>query len=341
MICWRIFVGVCLLGIAVSIEPAVADTYQVILRGKVVMQDGSPPPTTAGIQRICSDAQGSAPGPVTNKKGEYLWRMDADNMLTRACRLEATLAGYVSTSIDISAINGFLSSTKDLPPLVLSIKGGDPRSINSMDSDVPASARSAWKTAMKAVDTGNLPDISTQLKAVVAAAPKFARGWHTLGIALDAEQMFAEARDAYTHATDLDPKMLVAWITLSRVDILTKDWDGASKAADMAIKLDVKRMYPEVYLHRAVARYELKDLDGAEASAKESLRLDQKKKGFRAEFVLGRTLAAKGDLAGAREHIAKYLELDPNPPDVELIRGYLEMIGKPEAASVNPSLELP
>ena len=267
MISLRALTVLCFLGTAIFSAPAAADTYQVILRGKVVMQDGSPPPGTAGIQRICSDAQGSAPGPITNKKGEYLWRMDADNMLTRVCRLEATLTGYVSTAIDISDLSGYISTTKDLPPLVLSVKGGDPRTINSMDSDVPPSARTAWKAGMKAVDASNLPEVSVQLKAVVAAAPKFARGWHTLGIALETQQMLPEARDAYIHATDLDPKMLVSWVTLSRVDVLTKDWDGASKAADMAIKLDLKKMYPEVYLHRAVARYELKDLDCAEASS--------------------------------------------------------------------------
>ena len=58
--------------------------------------------------------------------------------------------------------------------------------------------------------------------------------------------------------------------------------------------------------------------------------------------MLGRTLAAKGDAAGAGEHIAKYLELDPATPTTLIsIRGYLGVIGKPEAAGINPDLELP
>ncbi len=67
----------------------------------------------------------------------------------------------------------------------------------------------------------------------------------------------------------------------------------------------------------------------------------QTKELARAEFVMGRILAAKGDTAGAREHIAKYLALSPKTPDAELIQGYLGVIGKPEAAGVNPDLELP
>jgi predicted negative regulator of RcsB-dependent stress response len=336
MISARVCAVLCLFGSIAS-----ADTYQVILRGKVVMQDGSAPPSTAGVQRLCSDSYGDAPGPITNKKGEYLWRMDVDNMLTRTCRLEATLPGYVSTSLDISDLNGFISSARELPPLVLHLKGSDPRTIVNSDSDVPSAARAPWKAAMQAVNSGNVADAANQLKLVVAAAPKFARGWHSLGIAYETEQMLPEARDAYTHATDADPKLLISWVTLSRMDVLVKDWSGAAKAADTAIKLDLKHMYPEVYLHQAVARYELKDLQGAESSATQALQLDAKERKFRGEFVMGRILAAKGDTAGAKTHISKYLALDPSAPDKDLLKGYLEVLGKPEAAGINPDLELP
>ena len=111
------------------------------------------------------------------------------------------------------------------------------------------------------------------------------------------------------------------------------------------IKVDSKHVYPEVYLHQAVARYGLKDLDGAKTSAEEALqeavRPDQKKKAARAELVLGKVYAAKGDYAAAREHISKYLALDPNTPDIDLIKAYLQVVGKPEGAGVDPDLELP
>src|SRR5215471_12709329 len=127
--------------------PVAGDTYQLILRGKVAMPDGSPPPKSVGIERVCSDTQGSAPGPVTDKKGEYLWRMEVDPMRTRTCRLRATLAGYASTEIDISALNSY--SNTDLPPLMLSARGADPNTIQVLDSEIPSKAQPAWKAAMK------------------------------------------------------------------------------------------------------------------------------------------------------------------------------------------------
>jgi hypothetical protein len=63
-------------------------------------------------------------------------------------------------------------------------------------------------------------------------------------------------------------------------------------------------------LHRAFALYALKDLDGALASVEEVLKLDPQHKRPREEYVLGRVLKAKGDTAGAQEHMAQYLKLD-------------------------------
>lgn len=337
----RLLAGVSFIASIAALQPASGDTYKVILRGKVVMADGSPAPAGVGIQRSCSDTYGDAPGPVTNKKGEFLWQMDFDNMVMRACRLEAQLKGYASSSLDISDINGFISSDKALPPLVLYSKAADPRVIKEDTDDVPAAAKGAWKDVVKALNAGNVQEVANQLMKVVAAAPKFARGWDSLGIAYETLLLSAEARDAYKHATELDPKMTAAFVTLSREDVLTKDWQGAVTAADTAIKLDVKHQYPEVYLHRAAAEYELKNLDAAETDAKRLLDLKYQERKFRGELVLGEILAAKGDTTGAKTHISKYLDLAKTPPDTDSIKAYLDALGKPEAAAIQIDPEQP
>src|SRR5665213_769202 len=84
------------------IESATADVYPVILHGKVVMEDGSAPPIVVAIERICSDDYGSAPGPLTNKQGEYIWSMDIDPWESRKCVIRATHAGYTSSEVEVS-----------------------------------------------------------------------------------------------------------------------------------------------------------------------------------------------------------------------------------------------
>jgi tetratricopeptide (TPR) repeat protein len=320
------------------ISAASAQTYSLIVRGKVTMQDGTPLPKPVGIQTICSDLQGSAPGPLTDKKGDYLWRMDVDPMRTRVCYLSATLPGYVSSRIDISNLKGYLSTTADLPPIVLRPEIPDPGTIVDSESEIPQKAKTTWKAAMKAVDAGNLQEAQKQLQTVTETSPKFARGWHTLGIIDQALHRTADARDAWQHAIDADPKFFAAYVMLARISIKNNDWPNAKKAADALIKMDTKQTYPEIYLHQAVARLKSKDLDGAESAARDAA---QKYQIPRAEFVLGRVAEAKGDIAGAREHIAKYIAMDPTAADIEQIKAFLLVIGKPEGAGTDPNPELP
>src|SRR5215831_20955047 len=115
------------LGLVALASTSLSETYPLIVRGKVTMKDGAPPPKPVGIQRICTDIQGSAPGPLTGKNGDYLWRMDVDPMRTRRCWLQAELSGYVSTRIEISNLNGYTSTSVDLPPIILGPAIPDPK----------------------------------------------------------------------------------------------------------------------------------------------------------------------------------------------------------------------
>src|SRR5690348_5533711 len=47
-------------GLLLAIQPVSAEVYSLIVKGKVTMPDGTPPPFSVGIERICSDLAGSA-----------------------------------------------------------------------------------------------------------------------------------------------------------------------------------------------------------------------------------------------------------------------------------------
>jgi Tfp pilus assembly protein PilF len=335
----RLIFGLCpLVAFFCLIPSAVADTYPVILHGKVVMQDGSPPPVIMGIERVCSDVQGDAPGTVTDKKGEYIWRMDIDPLEARDCQIRATHTGYTSTRVEVSGVDT-THTTLELPPIVVTASAANPYAI-IMGSGVPGRAKKDWDEAMKALDNGpDFAEAARHLEAAVAAAPKFAPAWHALGIVDERLKKQPDAKAAYEHAVEADPKLVQPYVTLLRVSIKLKDWDGARKAAVALLKVDPKHAYPEVYLHEAVAQYGLKDYNGAEESVQEAIRLDPAHKRPRAEYVLGRILEAKGDTSGAKEHMAAYLKLDPAPPDVDLVKGHMDLIGKPGGADVEPELE--
>jgi Tfp pilus assembly protein PilF len=333
----RVLLCASLIAAIFATKPLQANTYPIILKGTVTMEDGSPPPVTVGIERICSDNSGSAPGPITNKKGEYQWRMEIDPLATRACFIRATHAGYTSTTIEVQGLDT-TKTVATLPPLVLSPFVSDPAAIRASEDNIPSRSKSAFSAAMKALDSSNFAEAARQLQAALMSSPKFVQGWHALGVVEERLNELAKAREAFEHAIKADPKMLEAYVMLARVEIKTKDWEGASKTADALIKADPKKTYPEIYLHRAVARYGLKDLDGAAASVQEAIHLDPKHKNPRSEYVFGRIMEAKGDSNAAREHMSKYLELEPNAADLDIVRAHLQNLGKGESAGVEPEL---
>lgn len=348
MVSVRLFLAVTMTAGALAVvEPAMADTYTVIMQGNVVMVDGSPPPKTAGIERVCSDSQGSAPGPITDKKGHYLWRQDLDPMLTRVCYLQATLAGFISTRIDISnmSLSSFTGSSneKTLPDLVLSPRdSGDAEKVVLISkSDAPGKARPLYEAALKALDANNTDEGIKQLQLAVQAAPKFADGWNILGALYERQTMFMEARDALEHALEANPKLVSPYLRIARISNKLGDWDAATKAEDALLKVD-KRFYPEIYLQQAITRTQLKDYAGAEESAKTALGLDPKHQHVnRAEYVLGRIALEKGDLAAAKQHIASYMSMDPTAPDIEKIQVELNNLGSKDVEALKISLERP
>jgi cytochrome c-type biogenesis protein CcmH/NrfG len=327
-----------LLAVFASYQRAAANTYKIILKGKVMMEDGTPPPFTLAVERYCSDSFGSGPGPLTNRKGEYVWQLEVDPLATKACFLRATHAGYTSTSIDVGSLD-VTKTVIELPPVTISTAVPDPYALIVSENNLTGKTKSPWNAAMKALDNSNFAEAASQLQTAVSNSPKFAEGWHALGVVDERLQKQADARQAYEHAIDANPKLLVPYVTLARLCLKTKDWDCTIKTADSLNKADAKKLYPEIYLHRAVAQYQTKDLAGAESSVQDYLKLDPKHKKPRAEYVLGRILEAKGDAAGAKEHMAKYLELDPGATDKSAVQAHLQSLGQSGATAPDPELE--
>ena len=322
-----------------------SDYYTLILQGNIVMPDGSPPPKTAGIERVCSDIQGSAPGPLADKMGHYLWRMELAPADTRSCFLRATIPGLTSTRVSLDTL-GLAEYRQgkviNLPNIVLSPRdSGEPRSLSLIAEDeAPGKAKAPYKAASKALDANNDAEGAKQLELAVKAVPKFADGWNMLGAIYERENMLMEAREALQHAIEANPKLTSPYLRLARVSNELGDWDAAAKNEDALLKLE-PRLYPEVYLQQGITRFEQKNTAGAEESLNKALTMDPAHKLSRAEYVLGMIALSKGDVNGAKEHIARYMMLDPTTPDIERIQVQLDNLGKPESNTLKITLWRP
>ena len=149
-----------LVAIAAAISvPAPASADTLYLRGKVTLEDGSPPGKMVLIERAC---HGTSPTIVATagKSGEYLWRAEGDSMgldiFTMGvgeCTLRAVLLGYRSTTIDL--MDRSVLREPRLPVLVIAPKR--PGTDVEFDSAtaIPRAVRKAWTNAEKALRAGN------------------------------------------------------------------------------------------------------------------------------------------------------------------------------------------
>ena len=131
---------------------------------------------------------------------------------------------------------------------------------------------------------------------------------------------------------------MVSYVALARLQVREKDWDGVLKTTVAGIPQDKNIIFPEMFLHQAVAHYYKKDLAAAETAANAALNPKAKQSAPRAEYVLGRILEAKGDTAGAKQHMTKYLELAQSPEDLAQVKAHIDAMGTPGAPE--PELEL-
>ena len=361
----------------ISMAPP-ASAQALFLRGKVQMEDGSPPGKMVSISRVCTGNNPRIVATASGKTGDYLWRAEATELgvgavgggmggteaadillagghLTNSaggtdalkasgfgvadCVLRAELSGYRSNSIEIS--DPSLLREPRLPALVLTRNSAGANVDVDDTGSIPRPVRKTWDLAEKAMFAENWPEAERQLQAVTATDPKFRFGWVALGLTYNNEQKGKEARDAYRRAVDLNPKQLSTQLMLVRANLSCQDWEEASRTAAVLIAADVRRRYLEAYLDEAIARYHLRDMDGAEARVKELLQLDRAHQLPRAEYVLGLILEYRKNIDSAREHMQKYLEMEPRASDAPAARARLENLGKAQAAAPESEIDAP
>jgi Ca-activated chloride channel homolog len=338
-----------------------ASAEQLLLRGKVALQDGSAPPAGVTIERACA---GSPPmkKASTDAKGQYYWHVQDNEIPTDlsssgdsrfgqlgesnwiqgvgatavACRLQARSPGFVSSSINLANLSWSLNPEL---PLITLYRQGTQEFSDIAAIAVPSSAETAWGRAAKAMQSKYWAEAEKQLRIAVQAAPKFVDGWNTLAAVCQNEKNVTCEREAARQAIAIAPKQLDARIRLMRLEMDQKEWQSAAAAATALLQADTSHAHPEAYSSDAIIRFHLRDLDGALHSAAEAVRLDPTHIYPDSERVLGMLLEAKADYPAAATHLRKYLELDTKASDAAEIRTRIDNLGKSPAGELSTILD--
>ena len=303
-----------------------AGSTPIFLTGRVVLDDGTPPPDPVGIERVCHGAVraagytdskgqfsipfGMAPGPNT-KRG--IGELDLS-----ACDLRASLEGYKSNEVSLAGRQAM--DNPDVGTLVLHrYAQGEGNTVSSTSLAAPKEAANAQQRGREAARKEKWDEARKQFEKAVQIYPKYASAWCELGRTLEELQNESGAWNAYQRAIASDERFIPPYVRVAELELKRRDWAGAIEMADHVVKLDPND-FPSVYLYRSYAQFSLRDLEGAEKSARQVLDLDKDHRFPAADHLLGLLLAQRGDLSGAAAHLRAYLRLAPNAPDAAVAR---------------------
>jgi len=338
------------------------DRQQVMfMSGKVVMDDGTPPPDFVMIERVCNgsprpegytdakgrfsiqlgqntamfaDASTSGSDPAFGSRGmgggaggRNMGGMGAGGMgqnRLMGCELRATLAGFRSEVVDLSQRR--YMDNPDVGTIILHrLAKVEGYTFSGTTAFAPKDARKAYDKGREAVKKQKWDDAQKEFEKAVASYPKFAVAWSELGMVYQSQSKLEDAKRAYGESIKADAKLITPYAQLMRIAAGENKWDEAAEYGSKAIKLN-PYLSPDVYFISGVAHYQAKKIDAAEEYARQAVKLDEKHRNPKSNYLLGVILAEKNDLPGAADAMRSYLKYSPDAQDADKVKQQLTAI---------------
>jgi tetratricopeptide (TPR) repeat protein len=321
--------------------PGMSDIARpVFLSGRVLLEDGSPPPERVTIDRVCVGSP--IPEGYTDSKGNFSFELgkrmgvqidastntavDTPSAISSrngrgggassiplsgpqagfserdlmSCELRVSLPGYTAAPVILAGRR--LLDKPDLGNIILHpVKGVTGYTFSATTGLATKDARKSFDKGTELLDKRKFADAQKELEKAVAASPKFAAAWSSLGSARLGQGNSAGAMEAMYGQTNA--------------------WPDVARESQRVIELNPVQ-FPQAYFYNAAAHMNLKNYDQAEKSAREAIRLDEQHRYPRAEYLLGLLTAQKGAYAEA----------------AQLLRGYAAKVQGPDLEAANKQL---
>lgn len=337
----------------------------IFLQGKVMTENGTPPPESAVIELVCNGQP--RPQGYTDSKGRFSFQLGQNqNLMADAsygsgsdlggpsmdrmgrssssnfptapgtrnyserdlmgCELRANLPGYRSEPVNLSGRR--VLDNPDVGTILLRKLGNVEGFTYSLTSaSAPKDAKKAYEKGVEAGKKGKFPDAETQLQKAVELYPKYAVAWNELGRAQEAQNKLEDAQKSYQQAVQADDRYISPYLQIAQIALREKKWPEVIETTNRVIKLD-PYSYPGAYYLNAVANLQEQKLDAAEKSARETIKLDRDHKFLKIGHVLGVILAQKQDYAGALVEMKSYLAQRPDGSDADFVRKQIAELEK-------------
>ena len=262
---------------------------------------------------------------TTRKDGSYGFIV---NDATLFYDLKMEKEGYVGinlakqkfSTIDVTVMpNQSMLKTSEAPaaarPAAGPAKGAAPPSSSEQ-------AAVAYNAAVDLLNAGDKPGAEAKFKEAVAKSPDLPQAWHALAIIAYDNKDWAKTLEYGQKALDLDPTL---------TDLYGRMKDAADKAGDKKASAEWQKKYdevnadsPEVLYNKGVEAWNKKKAKDAEEFFTKAV--TAKPEFAMAHYQLGMVSLNLKKNAAAKEHLQKYIELDPKGPEAETAKEILSML---------------
>lgn len=327
-----------------------------VLSGRFTLDDGSAPPERVRVELTCNSI--ARPQGWTDAKGNFSVQLGINNpdeladlsyakaveqppsgmaqavgappsidVIPRdlaGCELSGVLPGYRSKVVLLTGHRRL--DSPDVGTIVLHrLANVEGLTTSATTALAPATARKALDRATQAIKKRNPDEALKELKKAVEMYPKYALAWFDLGRVHESRKHFKEAAEAYRHSVEADDRYLYPYERLYILTASQEQWPQVLELTSRVIRLDPYD-FPRAYYFSAIANLNLNDLDAAEKSAREAVKLDSAANP-RAGYVLGVILARKQNLTEASDLLRAYLKV-ANATEVDMVKRQLAELEK-------------
>jgi tetratricopeptide (TPR) repeat protein len=329
----------------------------VFLSGKLMTEDGTPPPESATIELYCNGR--TRPFGYSDSKGRFNITLGGQQpMMVGAdasmgslnegfdgrsggfggmgggpgsmgiterelmgCELRAVLPGYLSENVQLSG-RRFMDNP-DLGTILMRRLGKvEARTVSMTSATAPKDARKAFEKGLDRNKKQKFDEAQINLAKAVSMHPQYAEAWYEMGLAYEGLKKPDEAADAFKKAIEADPKYVKPHLSMLGVSLASNNWQTVLDSSATVLKLD-PYSYPQAWFFNSLAHLQLQHYDDAEKSARETIKMDRDKRYPKVHHILGIALANKNDFKAAAGSLKSYLDMNPNGRDSELVKKQL------------------
>ncbi len=320
--------------------------------GKVMLDDGTPPPEPVTILRVCNGQR--RPETYTDSKGRFSFHFGGNPSLAMSdasvsgsemggfgndpfstgpgggsgggnmgpaglgqvdltgCDLKAELPGFRSEVVSLGRRSVF--DNPDVGVIILHRLGNVEGIVSVTTLEAPKKAKSAYEKGLKEMrnKNPNPEKAAKQFEKAVGEYPKFALAWAALGETRAGLNDNEGAREAFEKAIEADPKYLRPYLPMVRLDLAERRWDEAAGLCEHVLQLNPH--LTEVQYYHAVASFNAGEIEAAEKSAL-AIQSGKEAGNFpQIHQLVGMINARQGKFNQAASAYRSYLSVQPEGP---------------------------